>query len=98
LTVAARRCTYIAVVRTQLYLDDAIHACLRRLSRLQGRTVSDLVRDALVRAYGTAGAEDRLRALGAIEGLWRDRDDLGPTDEYVRPLRRDTHRLLRPKR
>ncbi len=80
------------VVRTQLYLDDGIHARLRQLARRQGRTVSDLVRDALVRAYGSGGIERQLRTLRAIEGLWRDRDDLGPAAAFVRQLRRDTRR------
>ena len=44
------------MVRTQLYLDEAIHARLRNLSRQQGRTISELVREALVRAYGTTDA------------------------------------------
>jgi hypothetical protein len=85
------------MVRTQLYLDEAIHASLRRLSRRQGRTVSELVRDALVRTYGAGTAESQLRALTAIEGLWRDRDDLGSSTEYVRRLRRDTHRIGRKR-
>jgi predicted transcriptional regulator len=85
------------MVRTQLYLDDSVHERLRRLARKQGRTVSDLVRDALERIYGAAGTERQLKTLDAIAGLWRDRDDLGTTDEYVRRLRRDTRRS-RPRR
>ncbi|MBI1796077.1 MAG: ribbon-helix-helix protein, CopG family [Candidatus Eisenbacteria bacterium] len=81
------------MVRTQLFLDNAMHARLRVLARKQGRTVSDLVREALERAYGGGSVEERLRTLKAIEGLWRDRKDIGSTYEYVRNLRRDTHRL-----
>jgi predicted DNA-binding protein len=86
------------MTRTQLYLDDEIHERLTRLARRQGRTLSELVRDALVRVYGTGGVEDRLRTLKAIEGLWRDRRDLDDTDAYVRRLRRDTRRSRRPVR
>jgi len=82
------------MVRTQLYLDETIHRRLRQLARKQGRTISELVRAALVRAYG-AGADEREATLRAIEGLWRDRTDLGDTGGYVRRLRRDTHRLRR---
>ena len=81
------------MVRTQLFLGDAMHARLRSLARKQGRTVSELVREALERAYGVGSVEERLRTLKAIEGLWRDRKDIGSTYEYVRNLRRDTHRL-----
>lgn len=84
------------VVRTQLYLDEAIHRRLQTLARRQGRTVSDLVRDALLQAYGRPHADEREATLRAIEGLWRDREDLGDTAAYVRRLRRDTHRL-RPR-
>ena len=80
------------MVRTQLYLADEVHGRLRRLAQRQGRTLSDLVRDALIRVYGSGTVEERLRTLRAVEGLWRDRDDLGDTDAYVRRLRRDTRR------
>ena len=86
------------MVRTQLYLDEAIHRRLQTLARRQGRTLSDLVREALVRAYGRSHAEEQLATLRGIEGLWRDRDDIGDSTEYVRRLRRDTHRLRRPPR
>jgi len=79
------------MVRTQLYLDETVHRRLQDLARKQGRTISDLVRDALVRAYG-AGADERESTLRAIEGLWRNRGDIGDTREYVRQLRRDTRR------
>jgi hypothetical protein len=86
------------VVRTQLYLDDAVHRRLRTLARQQGRTVSDLVRDALLRTYGGSTADQRAATLRAIEGLWRDRTDIGGTSAYVRRLRRDTHRVGGPAR
>ena len=82
------------MIRTQLYLDETIHRRLRELARKQGRTISDLVREALMRAYG-AGEDERQATLRAIEGLWRDRTDIGDTGEYVRRVRRDTHRLRR---
>ena len=78
------------MVRTQLYLDEATHARLRELARRQGRTVSDLVRHAVARAYGVADPARRLRTPRAIEGLWRDRRDIGKADAYVRRLRLDS--------
>jgi len=85
------------MVRTQLYLDEAIHRRLSGLARKQGRTMSELVRDALVRTYGAPGADQRLVSLRAIEGLWRNRKDIADTAEYVRHLRRDTRRLRTPR-
>ena len=83
------------MVRTQLYLDEAIHARLRSLARKQGKTTSELVREALERAYGAGGAEERLLTLGAVAGIWKDRRDLGDTRAYVRRVRRDTRRIRR---
>ncbi len=83
------------MVRTQLYLDEAIHARLRELSRQQGRTISELVREALVRVYGTTDAEARRAAIMAVVGLWKGRGDIGDTREYVRRLRRGTRRRRR---
>lgn len=92
----AQRAMYIHhMVRTQLYLDEAIHRRLRRLATTQGRTVSDLVREAVARAYGPEQAEERLTTLDGITSLWRDRVDLGATDAYVRRVRRDTRRRRR---
>lgn len=78
------------MIRTQLYLDEEMHARLRELARKRGRTMSDLVRDALSRVYAPTGWDERLSTLQAVEGLWRDRDDMGDTRGYVRQLRRDT--------
>lgn len=80
------------VVRTQLYLDEAVHRRLSGLARKQGRTLSDLVREALIKTYGDAGAAQRQATLQAIEGLWRNRSDIAGTDAYVRRLRSDTRR------
>jgi len=86
------------MVRTQLYLDEQIHSHLRRIARQQGRTVSDLVRDALMRTYGAGRDDIKLKSLRSIAGLWRGRDDIEDTRAYVRRLRRDTHRTGRKRR
>jgi predicted DNA-binding protein len=80
------------MVRTQLVLDEAMHARLRTLARKQGRTVSGLVREALARTFDPRTVDERMRNWKAIEGLWRDRKDIGSTREYVRNLRKDTRR------
>ena len=83
------------MIRTQVYLDENVHARLTELARRQRRTLSDLVRDALTRTYGVGNVDERLRTLRAIEGLWRDRTDIPDTDEYVRQLRNDKGRRKR---
>lgn len=86
------------MVRTQLYLDEELHARLKELARKQGRTLSDLVREALTRVYAPTGVNERLSTLRAIEGLWQDRDDIESATGYVRRLRRDTRRRRKPSR
>jgi predicted transcriptional regulator len=76
--------------RTQLHLDDAIHARLTALARRQDRTLSDLVREALAKAYGADREDERKLSLKAIEELWKNLSDLPGTGAYVRRLRRDT--------
>jgi len=86
------------MVRTQLYLDEEVHRRLRAAAEKQGRTVSDLVRQAVERAYGASHIDDRLTTLEGIASLWHGRTDLASTDVYVRRLRRNTHRGSRPSR
>jgi ribbon-helix-helix CopG family protein len=85
------------MIWTQLYLGDAVHRQLSRLARKQGRTLSELVREALLRTYGTATADQRMATLHAVEGLWSNRRDVVNTGAYVRRLRRDTRRRRRAK-
>ena len=75
-----------------MFLDEELHARIKTLARKQGRTVSDLVREALTRAFGRGTLAEQARTLDAIVGLWKDRKDIGSTDEYVRRLRRGTRR------
>jgi hypothetical protein len=84
------------MVRTQLYLDERVHERLRSIADQQGRSISDLVREAIARAYGTELADARVTTLEGIRSLWRDRRDLGDTDAYVRQQRRDTRRRRAP--
>ena len=80
------------MIRTQLYLDDEVHQRLKSLARKQGRTVSDLVREAVARAYAPVGVDACKATLRAIEGLWRDHEEVGDVHEYVRRMRVSIHR------
>jgi hypothetical protein len=75
--------------RTQLYLDDDLWQTLRVRAKQSGSTVSELVRDALRKTFLDSSA-NRERVLRSVVGLWKDRTDLGSTEEYVRSLRKDT--------
>jgi macrodomain Ter protein organizer (MatP/YcbG family) len=76
------------VIRTHIYLDERAHERLRVLADRQGRTISDLVREAIARTYGAEQVDERIATLKGIRALWHDRADLGGSDAYVRRLRR----------
>jgi len=77
------------VRRTQLYLDDELWATLHAKARLEGATVSELVRIAVRERY-LGNLEERREAMLEIIGLWKDRDDLEDTETMVRRLRGGT--------
>jgi len=81
---------YIAMMkRTQLYIDEGLLHQLSVLSREKRTTISDLVRKAIEKVYGRRKSREAfLEALQATAGIWKDRTDLPPTDEYVRSLRK----------
>lgn len=83
--------TYTMMRRTQIYLDDRQRRKLDRVASGTGRTVSDLIREAIDARYAAVPKEDFIEALRAgAFGVWKDRSDLGPTDAYVRRVRRGT--------
>jgi len=90
--ILARRAVYNAYImmrRTQIYLDDRQRRKLDRVAKGTHRTVSELIREAIDARYATTPKEDFLDALRAgAFGVWKARSDLGPTDTYVRRVRR----------
>ena len=83
--------------RTQLYLDDDLWEALHLKARQTGTTISELVRGAARERY-LGSLEARKKAMRAVMGLWKDREDIGDSTRYVRNLRRGTRlsRLGRP--
>jgi hypothetical protein len=75
--------------RTQLYLDDDLWSTLHAKARLEGATVSELVRVAVRERY-LGNLEERRQAMLGIIGLWKDRDDLEDTETMVRRIRGGT--------
>lgn len=81
--------TYITMRRTQIYLDDRQRRKLDAVARRTRRTVSELIREAIDARYGATPQEEFLEALRAgAFGIWKDRKDLGSTDQFVRTQRR----------
>ena len=67
-------------------LEEHQYERLKRESEATGRSIGDLVRQAIDELYG--GSQDRLwAALEASRGAWSDRDDIGDGAEYVERIR-----------
>lgn len=78
--------------RTQLYLDDDIAKILSAVSRQEGRTVSELVRECIREKFGHRKAIDKPALAREIAGIWKRRKDLGETDRLIRQLRKGSRR------
>lgn len=74
-----------------MYIEDDLMEALQVQARLEKTTVSDLLRTAAREKY-LGSREQRAAAMMAIVGMWRDREDIGDTEEYIRNLRRGDRR------
>jgi Ribbon-helix-helix protein, copG family len=83
--------------RTQLYLDEDIARILSSVSRQQGKTVSELVRECVREKFGQKKALDKIALAKQVAGLWKNRKDLGKTDRLIRRMRKGS-RAERMKR
>jgi hypothetical protein len=74
--------------RTQLYLNEDIWKALYILARQRKTSISELVRRQAVREKYGRSAADRREAMQALVGIWKDREDLPDSEQYVRRLRK----------
>lgn len=80
--------------RTQILLDDHQYYQLRSESERTGRSIADLVREAVDEKF--QASNDRVwRALRASRGAWADRDHIGTGAEYVERIRQPLSDRLR---
>jgi hypothetical protein len=75
------------VRRTQLYLEEELWTALHARARRENTTISELVRQAVRERYGV-DLEERRKRMMSIVGIWKERDEIGDSTEYVRSLRR----------
>ena len=77
---------YTIMTRTQIYLSEVETTALEREARASGRSKSQLIRDAIDRAFLGARDRGRLeRALDQAAGAWRRRKESGA--QYVERVR-----------
>lgn len=72
-------------------MDESLFQLLTLVSLERKTTISDLVRKAVEKVYGShARRRNKVKSLQAAFGIWKKRTDLPDTDTYVRSLRKDT--------
>lgn len=81
------------VGRTQIYLGEQELELLDRVRRATGASRSELIRRAVRSTFGEMTRAEKLRALEASAGSWRDRRFTGA--EYVDAIRGDLNERLR---
>ena len=74
--------------RTQLYLDEDMARLLETMSRQEGTTISELVRESLRERYMQDKKLDKFAIARSLVGIWKDRGDLKYVDLHLRKLRK----------
>jgi len=68
-------------------LNEDIWKLLHIRARQRKTSISELVRQAVREKYGRSAA-DRREAMQALVGIWKNREDLPDSEQYVRRLRK----------
>ncbi len=75
--------------RTYLNLPVDQWKQLNDLSRRQSTPIAELIRRAILQVYPVRRRSGFVQALHDVTGIWKDRQDLGSTESYVRELRQN---------
>ncbi|MCL5773010.1 MAG: hypothetical protein M1536_01325 [Firmicutes bacterium] len=51
--------------------------------------MAQLIREAVDKVYAGKKGESFLDALNTVAGIWKNRQDLGKTEDYLKSLRED---------
>jgi predicted nucleic acid-binding protein len=75
--------------RTQIYLDETLYSLLRRESKKEGKTVSEIIRERLWKTFESDlnRKEALLEAAEEVFGIWKDKEF--DVKSYIRKLRED---------
>ena len=68
-------------------MNEDIWKALHIRARQRKTSISELVRQAVREKYGRSAA-DRREAMQALVGIWKNREDLPDSEQYVRRLRK----------
>ena len=74
--------------RTQIYLKENDHLKLTQLSSQSGKTISQLIREAIESFLGQQSNQDRLSLMKKGKGIWKDRNDLSDFEKIRKEMNR----------
>ncbi len=74
--------------RTQIYIDDTTFDFLQQESKIQKKTISQIIRESIRRRMSDR-REEMIRKMEAVYGIWKDRNI--DVDTYIRDLRQDCY-------
>lgn len=77
------------VKRTQIYLSESQWRDLSIISGYENKSISELIRKAISKVYNNKDKDRFINALSNVEGLWKDRKDIGKTEDFLRKIRKD---------
>lgn len=78
----------VSMQRTQIYLNKQDHLKLSYISGKSGKSISQLIREAIEYYLSQHSDQDRLSVLRKARGIWKDRDDY---QEFVK-IRQELNR------
>jgi hypothetical protein len=74
--------------RTQIYLTNDEWKAFRQRAKREHTTVSSVIRSQIGRLFLKRPEFDFDRALERAFGLWKDREDISSTEQYLRQIRK----------
>ncbi len=75
--------------RTQIYLNNGQYNNLLVESKKSGKTMSDLIREAVDYRFGIKKKISLEKAINNIAGLWENHKDIKNGKDYINELRED---------
>ena len=74
--------------RTQIYLNEQAHLKLTQISSHTGKTISQLIREAIENFLRQNPNQDRLSLLKKGKGIWKDRNDFSEFEKIRKEMNR----------
>ncbi|MFH0925391.1 MAG: ribbon-helix-helix protein, CopG family [bacterium] len=72
--------------RTQIYLDETIFDFLKKESKVEHKSISEIIRESIKKRMDNR-RDDIIRRMESVFGIWKNREL--DVNEYITNLRKD---------